>query len=292
LTEDFCTRLAGPDEATVRALSELDEPLPPILVHRQTNRVIDGMHRLLAARRRGAHTIRVIYQDCDEASAFVMAVNANVTHGLPLSLSDRKAAAARILSLFGSWSNRRIAVMTGLSDKTVGAIRVQSGESGGESPRVGLDGRARPVDPAVRRQAVAQLLAERPSSSLRQIAVAASVSPDTVRTVKAQVRKAAELGERRGGRRARGVELHPQQCLRLLANDPVLRSSDAGRLLLRALSAAAVVERDMDNLAECVPEYSLALLQRLALANAGMWRSLADRAAQREKHGVERSPSA
>jgi hypothetical protein len=35
------------------------EKLPPILVHRATNRIIDGMHRLEAAKLRGDETISV-----------------------------------------------------------------------------------------------------------------------------------------------------------------------------------------------------------------------------------------
>jgi hypothetical protein len=81
------------------------------------------MHRLLAARRRGQETIAARYVDGDEASAFVLAVSANVAHGLPLPLRDRKVAAARILGSHAHWSNRRIALAAGLSDKTVAAIR-------------------------------------------------------------------------------------------------------------------------------------------------------------------------
>ena len=59
--------------------------LSPILVRRCTNQVIDGVHRLIAARRRGQETIALRYFDGDEASAFVLAVSMNVAHGrLPL----------------------------------------------------------------------------------------------------------------------------------------------------------------------------------------------------------------
>src|SRR5262249_49349833 len=52
-------RLAGEDPEHVRALAECEEELPPILVDRSTMRVIDGAHRLQAARLRGAELIEV-----------------------------------------------------------------------------------------------------------------------------------------------------------------------------------------------------------------------------------------
>jgi hypothetical protein len=42
-------RLNGEDKAHIARLAEMDTPLPPILVDRRTMRVIDGMHRLMAA---------------------------------------------------------------------------------------------------------------------------------------------------------------------------------------------------------------------------------------------------
>ena len=81
--------------------------------------------------------------DGSEADAFVRAVQANIKHGLPLSLRDRKAAAARIVYSHPWWSNRAIASVTGLSPKTVAGIRRSTGESAPGDVRVGRDGRAR-----------------------------------------------------------------------------------------------------------------------------------------------------
>lgn len=86
-------------------------------------RVIDGMHRVRAAQIRGETEIRATFFVGDDSEAFVAGVRANTTHGLPLSLEDREAAARRIVELFPDWSNRAIASVSGLSDKTVGAIR-------------------------------------------------------------------------------------------------------------------------------------------------------------------------
>ena len=176
LSWGYSPRIEGHDEENVRILAQLDHPWPPLLVHRQSYRVIDGMHRLMAARLRGDKTIEVRLHECDEADAFVLAVRANVAHGLPLSLRDRKAAARRIIESRPEWSDRRISTVAGLSDKTVAVIRRESrlaeagGEAGGDVRRIGSDGRSRPVDAASRRATVTQLLATNPSSSLRHIA--------------------------------------------------------------------------------------------------------------------------
>jgi ParB-like chromosome segregation protein Spo0J len=53
LAESGSPRLAGQNEEHARLLAESGLELPPIVVHRPTRRVIDGMHRLAAARLRG-----------------------------------------------------------------------------------------------------------------------------------------------------------------------------------------------------------------------------------------------
>lgn len=85
------------DPAHVRLLAETDGRSDPILVHRPTMRVIDGAHRLSAALMRGRTEVVVQFFDGSEAEAFVLSVQLNVRHGLPLTLDERKAAARRIV---------------------------------------------------------------------------------------------------------------------------------------------------------------------------------------------------
>src|SRR5260370_26465521 len=63
-------RRGGESLAHVRRLAESQEQLPPILVHRPTMRVVDGMHRLNAQGLRGQDAIEVRDVDGDESSAF------------------------------------------------------------------------------------------------------------------------------------------------------------------------------------------------------------------------------
>ena len=284
-------RTGGHDEEVVRLLAESDRPWPPLLVRREMYQVIDGAHRLLAAQLRGDKTIEVRLHDCDEADAFVLAVRANIAHGLPLSLRDRKAAAARIIESRPAWSNRRIALTTGLSDKTVAVIRREEGPPGAAGPeggRVGMDGRRRPVDIASRRAMASRLLEQNPGASLREIAALAGVSPETVRSVRGKgvrpmPRRVAQASTQAPTQASTQGPPGPdaRRYLRLLLQDPALRSTDAGRLLLRVLSEQALLDRNLAGLVEIVPEHDLLALQELAMASAAMWRSLAQLASGR-----------
>src|SRR5262245_43617336 len=60
-------RLVGEDAKHIRVLAESEAVLPPILVHRATMRVVDGMHRVGAARLRGREAIEVRFFDGSEA---------------------------------------------------------------------------------------------------------------------------------------------------------------------------------------------------------------------------------
>src|SRR3954451_14012629 len=134
-------------EEHIQVLAEADTKLPPILVHRTTSRVIDGMHRLRAAQRRGETTIAVQYFDGDEREAFVMSVRLNSAHGLPLTLADRKNAALRIMEYHPERSARSIAALVSISDKTVGAIRRrESGNLPQHPTRIGRDNESYPLN--------------------------------------------------------------------------------------------------------------------------------------------------
>ncbi|MEU8378582.1 ParB/RepB/Spo0J family partition protein, partial [Streptosporangium sp. NPDC048865] len=82
-------RSMGEDLRHIRLLSSLETVLPPVIVHRSTMRVVDGMHRLRVAMLREDREIRVRFFDGDERDAFVIAVRENIAHGLPLSAADR-----------------------------------------------------------------------------------------------------------------------------------------------------------------------------------------------------------
>ena len=100
---------------------------PPLLVIRRGERqvVIDGHHRLAAARRAGLPTIAVQIVDADPREAILMALAANGRHGLPLTSADRRKVALRMLAdpEWSAWSDSEIARRCGASAMSVGRWR-------------------------------------------------------------------------------------------------------------------------------------------------------------------------
>lgn len=291
-------RLDGEDEEHIRALADTDADLPPILVQRNGMRVIDGTHRLHAARLRGDATISVRFLDCTEAMAFVRAVEANITHGLPLTIADRLAAARRIIQMFPQWSDRSLAAVAGLSPKTVASIRTRKGDPTAEVSRIGKDGRVRPINKAEGRHRATQFIAEHPDASLRQIARAAGISPTTARDVRDRLRAGANpvpngsagrgSGEpmsttpergRRSRREAAGQDR--DWVIDNLRRDPSLRYNEIGRSLLRWLELRVVAAREWEPYVGKIPSHCSFILAELAHACAAEWNELAIRLEQR-----------
>jgi hypothetical protein len=310
-------RLAGEDAQHVRTLAGVEGGLPPIIVHRQSMRVVDGMHRLRAAVLRGETDVEARFVDGDAASCFVLAVEANVRHGLPLSLEDRKAAAARILGLYPEWSDRRVASVAGLAAKTVASLRPYPTDDVHQldTVRIGRDGRARPVDAAERREMAIKLLGENPTASLRAIARDAGVSPETVRGLRTRLRgtqnPAGASDDRTGqarpvgsvarahapGRRAAIASAEDPTgrsggpALSILMADPALRSTEIGRALLRALSGSVAIAPYCQRIPAIVPGYSLPLVAEAARDCGQVWLHLADYLEKCGEHGTEKTSS-
>lgn len=304
-------RLSGLNDEHARLLASSEAALPPILVNRRTMRVVDGAHRLLAAKLRGQRAIDVAFCDCDAEAAFVLAVEKNVTHGLPLSRSERTAAAERIIDAYPEWSDRAIAAVSGLSHKTVGVIRRRlTKDAEPVTHRRGRDGRLRPVDGAAVRAKVSGLLADRQGASLREIAREAGVSPDTVRNVRDDSRRTGTtLGPDQPGpasaasaaRDGREAPKRTSACVRIqapglpdrsalmrsLRGDPSLRFSESGRVLLRLLDVYALDAEDWARLSEDVPAHRAAGLAQLARECGRSWQKFAVAMEQRQHEQVE-----
>lgn len=178
-------RLKGIDTAHVRRLSAIYPSLPPVLVHRPTMRVVDGMHRISAAVLRGLDTVAVQYFDGSEDQVFLRSVTANIAHGLPLSVAERKTAAWRILASHPSLSDRAVAAYVGLDAKTVASVRECS--TAGFPPlnmRTGADGRVHPLDRTAERIRAAELMRKDPELSLRAVVKETGLSLGTAHDVR------------------------------------------------------------------------------------------------------------
>lgn len=235
-------RVRAVDAEHTQLLAQTDAPLPPIVVHRDTMHVIDGLHRLQAAKAKGRHTIPVRFFTGSTEAAFVLAVRSNTAHGLPLSLKDRKLASLRIMLMYPSWSDRRIGTITGLDHKTVGAIRRRAaGEIPQTAMRLGRDGRIR------RLREIRPSRASRPSRTQPE--------PPPPRPT-----------------------LEHQQVVSIidrLRRDPSLRLTETGRQLLRWLDAAPRSAAESVELADQLPEHCLNLIHEMAQQNAATWHGFA-----------------
>jgi hypothetical protein len=290
-------RSGGVDPEHARALAEVEGALPPILVRRGNMQVIDGMHRLQVAILNGQDTIEVRFFDGDEHAAFVLAVEANIAHGLPLSLGDRESAACRIMAVYPQWSDRAIASAAGLSAKTVAALRRRAGGNDLEtSARLGRDGRLRPLSTAEGRRIAGEMYVNNPDASLREVARTAGISVGTVRDVRERVlrghdpvpskvritaqgddcpqardiRRGDRISSQYGGTRSKDA------ILQILQRDPSLRFSETGRLLLRWLSVHAIGAEDWADQVEAMPPHCRAVVADLAIGCAEAWRKLAE----------------
>ncbi|MFD7338782.1 ParB N-terminal domain-containing protein [Streptomyces violascens] len=290
-------RAGGLNDEHAQILAELDSPLPPILVHRASMRVIDGMHRLRAARLRGDKNIEVEFFDGEAEDAFALAVKLNVVHGLPLSQAERTAAATRIVTARPHWSDRRIAANTGLAAGTVAAIRRRSTvQSEQLNARAGRDGRIRPLHAAEGRIRASQVIAAHPDASLREIAQRAGIATATAKDVRDRIRqgqdpvpqrtraavqlpapRAAETPARPATGRAttRTSAAALSMILPNMSKDPSLRT-EAGRMLLQLMNLHSIGdEAKWRRLAQSVPRHRAATLAQAARRCADHWLRLA-----------------
>ncbi|MBF6061291.1 ParB-like nuclease domain-containing protein [Nocardia terpenica] len=288
-------RLTGEDFAHVRALAETGECLPPILVHRPSMRVIDGAHRVCAARLRGDRTIAARFFDGTDSEAFILAVRMNIAHGLPLSLADRKAAAYRIIRERPQWSDRAIAATTGLSHKTVGSLRRSAGGDTQMNIRIGRDGRTHVSNREDGRRLASELITRSPEAPLREVAKAAGVSLGTAHDVRQRMRRGDDPIPARRHRNSAPVPLEkapaphaqpngpsdrlrikdPRLVIQRLRADPSLRFTEAGRALLRRLDLYTVANTGLEAVVDALPTHNVSLIIELAYLFAEDWRRFA-----------------
>ncbi len=300
IRNSYTPRKSKANEQHIQVLAQSPLPLPPIVIHRTSMRVIDGVHRLRATELRGDSTIPARLFEGDDAEAFALAVHLNVTHGLPLTLSERKAAAQRVLASYPHWSDRSIGLIAGVSNKTVAKLRGCATEEISQlNPRLGRDGKIRPVSPAHGRRRAAEFLSVNPRASLREIARKAGVSVTTARDVRQRIDNGesplpggvAETGRRSEplaeatdtgvGGLLGGVwvsaEGRGDDLLQRLRKDPSVRSSERGRALLRLLSVAAIAVSACNEFAEAAPIHCSATIAEIARKNARAWQEIAEK---------------
>lgn len=286
-----------------QVLAEAEELLP-IIVHRDSMRVVDGMHRVLAAQMAGRETIAVRFFTGGDDEAFLLAVDSNTAHGLPLTLTERRAAAARILKSRPHMSDRSVASITSLAARTVALIRCQSAGAADQQPaaRIGRDGRVRPLDATNGRRIAAALVRSRPDISLRTIAREAGISVGTARDVRQRIRRGEDptLGAEPGGKghgtadlpahrsaRAAAEPIDPRLMLERLSRDPTLRYVESGRSVLRWLAPRVIASDDWEGVVREVPPHATFMLAKIARGCAAAWARFANELDQRAENPEE-----
>ena len=206
-------RAGGLNDAHVAALAEVSEGWPPIVVT-EDNVLVDGHHRVAAAQQLGLDRIAAVVFKGSRADAYVEAVRSNISHGMPLTLSERRRAGVQILAVHPTWSDRRIAGCCGLSAKTIKRLRDESGSFG--DCRSGGGARPAATGASVRSMPAACGRASLPSSS----------GVPTCRCGRSPLRSA----RRRRPSAACGTSCEPTEGTRALRSNPRAMTARAWRL--------------------------------------------------------------
>jgi ParB-like chromosome segregation protein Spo0J len=319
LRPGFFLRQSGTDAAHVQLLADVASSveLPAILVQKSSLRIVDGMHRIEAAKLRGEESIDARFVDCSDDEAFMLAVKSNTLHGLPLSRADRIAGAKRILEGHGDWSDRAVAAATGMSAKTIASLRHYSdGETKDLDKRLGRDGKWRPVTGTEGRKRAADYLAIRPDASVREVAREADVSLGTVHDVRAKLRRgldptavrrrsyqdraangsAADKAGRDWLSPRNGNGPHPRRPSSLappwsdispkLASDPTIRYTENGRNFLRWMATRIMQPGEWKEFAEAVPTHWTKDISLVAESVSSAWLDFADQLRTRQSPAV------
>ncbi|MBM7437315.1 ParB/RepB/Spo0J family partition protein [Streptomyces sp. HB132] len=274
-------RLRGLDLSHVQSLADSFDDLPPLLVQRSTMRIVDGRHRLAAARLNGARTLPALWFQGSDADAFVTAVRLNNGRGLPLGGHERSTAAARILASHPHRSDRWIASVCGVAPRTVAALRRRpTGDERQLDMRTGRDGRRRPLSAEPGRRIAAEIMRREPEASLRTVARQAGISVGTALDVRRRLAEedgtatpeppplpAAPVAAPSGPVSPAAV----REQLDRLVRDPSLRYSSQGRALLRLASATLAFTEQAEAIAGSTAGHSRESLHLIARACAEGW---------------------
>lgn len=103
--------------------------------------LVDGAHRLEAAKRCGLKRIACIVRDGNRQDAVKYALGANRGHGLQRGNEDKRRCAEIALREFPELSDRAIAEMCGVSDRFVNKVRGRADANRSDLTRTGRDGK-------------------------------------------------------------------------------------------------------------------------------------------------------
>ncbi len=170
------------DARHVEHLATVLEGCPPIVVSAEAH-LIDGEHRVHAARARGWDHLPATVVACPAEDLHLKAIELNTRASLALTRGERRAAVGLLLERHPDWADRRIAAVCGVSPSTVGAARQEvSGVQTGHLKRRGGDGKAYPAHPAARRRLAEDHLRLHPGATISELRAVTGASVGSVST--------------------------------------------------------------------------------------------------------------
>ncbi|HTT91399.1 MAG TPA: ParB/RepB/Spo0J family partition protein [Acidimicrobiales bacterium] len=282
LTVGYSPRQIKVDPDHVSALADVADRLPPVVVDERTMTVIDGVHRLEAYRSLGRSHIPAVLFRGSEMEALVMAIQANIQHGKPLSRTERQEAARALLLRCSDRSDRWLGDVCGVSHTTVAVLR-RSLSAADAKVRMGRDGRRRPVDPSPGQAAVARVMAENPTASIRQAAGAAGVAPSTVQRVAAGLARSANSSLMGATLAVGEPTLGPGDSLIV---DVVSHSSPEGAEAVTWLTRTAVSVEDLHTHLASLPLSRVYQVADECRRRASTWAQMADALEARVRRGL------
>lgn len=293
LRRGFSARFGSEDVKHAQALAETFDKLPPIVVHRATMNVLDGNHRVLAARMLRRTSIGAVYFEGNEDDAYVEAVRRNIAHGRPLTVRERERAAVRMLAAHPEWSDRRISEVCGLSPKTVARHRPDATvENPQLRTRVGRDGKRRPTDPALARLHIAAVVRERPDAPLSEIAARTGSSEATVRDVRQRLRDGQspvpEPESRARNGRPPASSCCDREQIAPWSDDTALRSTPAGNEFAQWFDRSTIEPGHWGPHVDSLPLSRLPLIANEARRRASCWNEFCEALGNRIRNSPRR----
>lgn len=163
LDQTLQPRTDGLNADQVRELEAVADHWPPVAVVATGGRyvLVDGFHRYAAAQNLGLASVPVTVQDMPaDGDLHALAFALNALHGRPLTLSDRRAFAARILRAHPELSDREIGRRSGLTQPPIAKLREELESREEIAPvehRVGGDGQTYRVSPTSPKRVAGEL---------------------------------------------------------------------------------------------------------------------------------------
>ena len=116
------------DDITKQVHDPEGKPWPPVevyLIEPERHVVVDGFHRVAAAKRAGLTHIRGLLHKGSEQDALIYSLGVNARHGLPRSRADKRRAVVRALEEpdLRCLTDKAIASICAVSNRFVGSVR-------------------------------------------------------------------------------------------------------------------------------------------------------------------------